>query len=271
MELHPLNTEFQWNDRKGPFRTITSEQARQFDEDGYFVMEDAFDAETVERLLEEIDPLEEELESYVAGLEGGKSSIARAGEITFTVHIVTKSNAVKRFTQSPIFQGLTHDLIGPNVRLYWDQSVYKKPGMKAPFPWHQDNGYSFVDPQQYLTCWIALNDATIENGCPWVLPRLHRRGTYRHEMTEYGFVCTDDTDAAIPAPVKAGGMVVFSSLTPHATGPNTTQGTRKAYIVQFAPDGARILARGTGETVNQLANEPDRQFPILADGRPVSA
>ena len=56
------------------------------------------------------------------------------------------------------------------MRLYWDQAVYKKPDTAAPFPWHQDNGYAYVEPQQYLTCWIALTDATEDNGCPWVVP-----------------------------------------------------------------------------------------------------
>ena len=64
-------------------------------------------------------------------------------------------------------------------------------------------------------------------------------------------------------------MVVFSSLTPHLTGPNTTGAVRKAYIVQFAPDGAAAL---TGDpaagapTGRQPADAPCRQFPILVDG-----
>ena len=53
--------------------------------------------------------------------------------------------------------------------------------------------------------------------------------------------------------------VVFSSLTPHRTGPNTTSATRKAYILQFAPDGAVIHARD-GSLVP--ANQPDRQYLI---------
>ena len=35
---------------------------------------------------------------------------------------------------------------------------------------HQDNGYAYVHPQQYLTIWLALTDATVDNGCPWVAP-----------------------------------------------------------------------------------------------------
>ena len=52
------------------------------------------------------------------------------------------------------------------MRLYWDQAVYKKPDTAASFPWHQDNGYAYVEPQQYLTCWIALTDATERERLP---------------------------------------------------------------------------------------------------------
>ena len=68
--------------------------------------------------------------------------------------------------------------------------------------------------------------------------------------------------AAIPAEARAGDIVVFSSLTPHATGPNRTRDIRKAYIVQFAPDGAEILS-GAART---RCDAPERQFPILVDG-----
>ena len=66
----------------------------------------------------------------------------------------------------------------------------------------------------------------------------------------------------------------FSSLTPHATGPNTAGGIRKAYIVQFAPDGAAVLTGDPGDgapTGRVPADTPSRQFPILVGGAPVPA
>ena len=45
----------------------------------------------------------------------------------------------------------------------------------------------------------------------------------------------------MPAPVRAGSALVFSSLTPHTTGPNLTDAVRKAYILQYAPVGAQVL------------------------------
>jgi len=169
-----------------------------------------------------------------------------------------------------LFQELTHDLIGPDVRLYWDQAVYKKPEKPRRFPWHQDNGYTFVEPQQYLTCWVALTDATEENGCPWVAPGLHRYGTLKHTYIDpLGYECFTEPPHRVAAPVGAASIVVFSSLTPHLTGPNTTGAVRKAYIVQYAPPDARMYqgdpTQGppTGEVT---ADAPERQFPVLRAG-----
>jgi ectoine hydroxylase-related dioxygenase (phytanoyl-CoA dioxygenase family) len=167
-----------------------------------------------------------------------------------------------------VFCDIAADLIGPDVRLYWDQAVYKKSEQPQPFPWHQDNGYTYLEPQNYLTCWVALTDATEANGCPWVVPGLHRMGTLRHHLTERGWRCFEEAPTAVPVPARAGSIVVFSSLTPHATGPNLTDQVRKAYIVQFAPDGARSL-RIDPHSDNRESNEQndsDRQFFVVRQG-----
>src|SRR5438445_13242753 len=46
--------------------------------------------------------------------------------------------------------------------------------------WHQDNGYVPIGPVHYATCWIALEDATIENGCIWIMPRTRRVAQGEH-------------------------------------------------------------------------------------------
>ena len=73
--------------------------------------------------------------------------------------------------------------------------------------------------------------------------------------------------------VSRSFIVVFSSLSPHLTGPNTTDAVRKAYILQYAPDGAQVFrgdpAQGPPPDPAP-ANDPRRQFPVLTDGRPVA-
>ncbi len=270
--LHELNTGFTWSDHRGPFRVVSAEQARQYDESGFFVLEDALSATEVAALAEAIDPFEAHQEEALRSMEGGRFFIARADEITFTTHLVLRSASLRTFTASALLADVCADLIGPDVRLYWDQAVYKKPQTDSPFPWHQDNGYAFVEPQQYLTCWVALTDATEENGCPWVVPGLHRRGTLAHEYSDIGFVCLRDPADAVSVAARAGSIVVFSSLTPHSTGPNHTDAVRKAYIVQFAPSGAEVIRTqpGGGVALRVPADDEWRQYEILRHGERVS-
>ncbi len=265
---HELNTGFEWQPTRGPYRRITQQQAESYNERGFFLFEDAFDADTVAEIVAEIDPFEAQAEAFLRTREDGKLFISRADEITFAPLLVSRSERLRAFCSGEVFRDLVHDLVGPDVRLYWDQSVYKKPGTRDPFPWHQDNGYTYLEPQQYLTCWVALTDTDESNGCPWVLPEIHHRGTLEHRMSDLGWVCADDPPGAVPLPVRAGSIAVFSSLTPHATGPNTSDSIRKSYIVQFAPDGAAIITRDEGGSlVETPAADAGHQFEILQGGR----
>ncbi len=265
LSTHPLNESFAWPEAKGPFRLITDTQAQSWNDNGYFLLENVISEVDLEMLQEEIDPWEEKANLYLRSLEDRKNFIARADEITFFPHIVLRSEAVKAFVASKVFADLCADLLGDEVRLYWDQAVYKKPENPQEFPWHQDNGYTFIRPQDYLTCWIPLTDATIENGCPWVVPGVHKLGTLEHWTTELGYQCVEDADVPVAVPAKAGDVVVFSSLTPHRTGPNLTQNDRKAYIVQYAHDGSKMYPREGEQGTPQ--DNPDRQFPVVQEGK----
>ncbi len=266
--LHPRNEGFAWTPAAGPYRVLDEEQAGRWDADGYFLLENAFDAELLNQLTREIDPLEERAAAFLRTRPDGKLFISEEGNITFFPHAVLRSAVARAFVAHPVFQNLASDLIGPDVRLYWDQAVYKKPEKPKEFPWHQDNGYTYVEPQQYLTCWVPLVDATVDNGCPWVVPGAHLRGTLDHWMTDAGWRCLGEPEGAVPVEAPAGSVVVFSSLTPHRTGPNTSDGIRKAYIVQFAPDGA-AMRKDDDPPISQ--DDPDRQFLILRGGEPVEA
>jgi ectoine hydroxylase-related dioxygenase (phytanoyl-CoA dioxygenase family) len=249
--------------------TVSPEQKRAFDRNGFIVVEDIVDAPTLAALTAELDELEAKVERFLDKQENSRFDIAEAGAITFTVHAVLRSEAARAFARHPALVGLCRDLLGPDVNLYWDQAVYKKPEKPRRFPWHQDTGYTFVEPQQYLTCWVALTDATVANGCPWVLPGVHRAGTLLHHWVDpIGWECIEgEPTEAVPAEVRAGGAVVFSSLTPHLTGPNTTSAVRKAYIVQYGVAGMRTIEgdwlHAAAPTGSGSCDDADRQFPVL--------
>jgi ectoine hydroxylase-related dioxygenase (phytanoyl-CoA dioxygenase family) len=146
--------------------------------------------------------------------------------------------------------------------LYWNQAVFKMPEGEQQFPWHQDDGYTPVIPSPYLTLWLALNDATVENGCVSVLPGSHKRGLVPHEKTPIGLSCHSlaDPDQGIPVPVSVGSIAVFYSLTMHKSGVNRSTGPRKAYIIQYSKAGLKSAI--TGETLTG-------KIPLARDGESV--
>lgn len=272
--LHPWNHGFTYELPDVVPSVLTDDQREQFASDGYVVVPDIIGGDELAQVTAELDDLEARTERWLRKQENGRSDIAEADAITFTVACVMRSAAARRLTLHPTLLGLCNELLGPDVNLYWDQAVYKKPEKPRPFPWHQDTGYTFTDPQHYLTCWVSLNGATIGNGCPWVLPGAFKNGTYLHRWVDpIGWQCLDEVEGAVPAEVPAGGAVVFSSLTPHQTGPNVTNEARKAYIIQYGPAGMeRILGdwqSGADPDGAESCDAPERQYPVLRGGLPV--
>ncbi len=267
---HPWNTGFAWQDHSADCTTITTEQAAQFDELGFIVLEGMFEPALIARVTEELDGFELKVDAFLRTQADERVMIAESGAITFTTHLVAHSEIARTFATHDVFVDLCADLLGPDVDMYWDQAVYKKAEKPRHFPWHQDNGYTFIEPQQYLTCWVPLVDATVDNGCPWVASGHHRQGTLEHWLTPVGFQCLDNPSDAVPVEAPAGSVVVFSSLTPHRTGPNLSDATRKAYILQYAPDHA-VALKGEPPAPPQdrlQQNDADRQFVVLRDGAP---
>jgi phytanoyl-CoA hydroxylase len=268
---HPWNAEFRWTAPSPEAPHLTPAQLDAFDRDGCFVIEDAFGPDEVAALEAELAPFAEEVREFLGLLPGGRLSVAGVDTQVVAPNLVGRSEALRRFCRHPVLLAACADLIGPDVRLYWEQVVDKQPHSAEPVLWHQDNGYTYVEPQSYLTCWIALTDATLDNGCISVVPGAHTGGTLEHRSTDIGEACWGDWDRAVDLPVRAGSVVVFSSLTPHATRRNTTDAVRKAYIVQYVPDGAVARdgdpADGPGTT--RRLDDPILNPVVLRGGRPV--
>ena len=269
---HPWNTSFEWRRPTVTPRLLSAVQIEQFHEEGWIVLENLIDAATIDRVTAELDEIEHGIDELLKALPDKRMFIAESGAITFAPHAVTRSAAAREVSRHRAIADICHDLIGPDVRLYWDRLVYKKPEKPRELPWHQDKGYTYVEPQQHLTVWLSLTDATTEPGCPWVVPRVHRLGTLGHEyVAPLGHRCFADHPDTVAAPVGAGGAVVFSSLTPHMTGPNTTGAIRKTYILQYAPDSASRLegdATAGPPEKGVPQTDPDRQYVVVAGGVP---
>lgn len=107
--------------------------------------------------------------------------------------------------------------------------------------WHQDRAVALeeADATHMVTAWIAITDATVDNGCLQVLPKSARQEMLPHcPKTQTGiadgFI---DEKQARPLPVAAGGVVLFHPLTPHASLVNKTDGFRWSFDVRYNATG----------------------------------
>ena len=148
-----------------------------------------------------------------------------------------------------------------SARLFWEQGVAKPPQARTELPWHQDSGYTPTVPEEYVTCWLALDDAVETNGCLWVQPRSHHRGRQPHHNSEsFGpfRVGYDGDDNGVAVPVTKGSVLVFSSLLLHRSGPNVTDSSRRAWIIQYC----------VADATSALSGKPlDDRLLVAQDGR----
>jgi hypothetical protein len=215
---------------------VAAEQLRQFEEVGWFLAPDVFSAA-------ECDEIVGHLEAAPFELPLGKPS---DGQLSYRPMLHLASHALRSVATDPRWAGIVLPVVGPSARLYWEQGVAKPPRARTELPWHQDNGYTPLEPEEYLTCWLALDDADESNGCLCVLPGSHRSGTMRHHgggdsPFRVGY---DGDERGVVVPVSKGGVLAFSSLLLHRSGPNTTDRARRAWIIQFCPSQARSALSG---------------------------
>jgi hypothetical protein len=206
----------------------------------------------------------------------GRSGISQKGAITFAEHLAIQSDVLRRLACHPVLAVVCADLVGENVNLHWDQAVYKDPERPRRFPWHQDNGYAFVLPQQYLTCWLPLVPATIENRCPQIVPGLQRHGTLRHYFVDplgWGVLqraSPDERCGSGRSGRRASVLVVDSA--PHRTQPDW-RGAQGLHPPD-SPVGTMVLegdsSQGPPPSSKKPCDSPELHLPVAREGLPVS-
>ncbi len=139
---------------------------------------------------------------------------------------------------------LACDLEGlDGVRVWHDQALIKAPWAN-PTSWHLDTPYWSFSHRHASSIWIALDDATLENGCMWFIP-VSQRHT-RFDNVAMGNNMGDlfklypelKKMKSVAAPLKAGGCSFHNGLTAHGANANMTPGWRRAMTCAFMPDGA---------------------------------
>ena len=142
----------------------------------------------------------------------------------------------KEFARHPAILDVVHSLIGPNLKIYVDQTLCKPPKIGSPKPPHQDSAYwTNIDPPNLVICWMALDDATEENGCMRFIPGSHKLGVVEHKHLEDFRVEDEKIDYSneVCVPLKAGGCSFHHSLAMHRTDANSSPDRRIGLTVAY--------------------------------------
>lgn len=139
---------------------------------------------------------------------------------------------------------LVADLMGEEPEFFQDMALCKPARVGSPKLWHQDDVFFPIDDLDAVVgVWIALDAATLENGCMQVLPSWHKRGPLPHRHTQDCEIdpAAMDRDESLALEFAPGGGMLFTGLTPHYTGPNTSEHARRAIQIHFIkPDTGRV-------------------------------
>jgi ectoine hydroxylase-related dioxygenase (phytanoyl-CoA dioxygenase family) len=216
-----------------------------FHENGYYVRANALSAAEVDELRQDATLICRGEAGPVRGLLPPQIGEADADVLRkyVCIHMPHKLSPVahRYLAHSAIVDVLT-SVIGPNVKCMQSMLFIKAAG-KPGQAWHQDEDFIPTRDRSLTGAWIALDDATVENGCLWVIPGSHKPGILweMREQDDPRFDCTDEsfafpyTDAdAVPVEVSAGTVVFFNGYLLHRSLPNRAQsGYRRALVNHY--------------------------------------
>ncbi len=227
--------------------TVTPEQIASYRKDG-FVLQRAFlnPTEVAELKAAVLESIAAMGNTKIAGREERKvtNETYYDGVFTQRVNLWRINPVVKRYLLAPELGKMACDLEDvPGFRVWHDQTLIKE-AFANPTGWHTDNPkWSFFSPHA-VSIWIALEDATLENGCMWFIPGTHKMGGYENAKIDANmsglFKIYPEMGQIDPvaAPMRAGDCSFHNGLTAHGAGANMTRGRRIAMTCIYMPVGS---------------------------------
>ncbi|MCC6416387.1 MAG: phytanoyl-CoA dioxygenase family protein [Opitutaceae bacterium] len=193
------------------------------------------------------------------------------------VNLWARHQNVRPHVLSKRFGNIAAKLMGTRARIWHDQALFKEPHTGAKTPWHQDTPYWPHEPKRLqTTIWIALRDATIQNGCMSFLPGTHQLldiepVNLANPQDLYDVAPQTRGLKPVTIELKAGSCTFHNGMTFHYAGPNRSDGMREAFAIIYMPDGTTY--NGVGHVVTDQVKDTLKVggaldtslFPIVSD------
>jgi phytanoyl-CoA hydroxylase len=250
-----------------------------FTEHGFVVLEAGLSDAEVDALTVEAAQIcrghRGEIPGIAPVLEGADLTDADIIRQYLCIHFPHKASALMHDTLAhPSIVNVLTQTIGANVKAMQSMLFIKASG-KPGQAWHQDEFYIPTRDRSLLGAWIALDDATVENGCLWVIPGSHRHGVLwpQHQQRDSRFDCAGEAvffpysdDDAVPVEVKRGSIVFFNGYLLHRSLPNyAPTGFRRSLVNHYM--SAESLLPWFGKNVDAAMSAADYRDIVIVAGR----
>lgn len=151
-------------------------------------------------------------------------------------HALHEKDAVfKSFSTSEKTLGLLRSLGYKKPVVIQSMYIFKQPGIGGEVVPHQDNSFLYTDPPTCTGLWLALEDATLTNGCLWAIPGSHKGGLLRRFIRDESGIHFDkpvpsyEEKDFVPIEVKSGSLVLLHGDVIHRSSENNSPTSRHAY------------------------------------------
>ncbi len=230
-------------------KRLSDAQVRSFVDDGYLVLPDLINADELAELKADTSQI---ARGYYpsAALKSLPADLSDA-EVLKNILCIhqphTISPVMTKYVSHPEICGALSQITAAHLP-FWDGSVkcmqsmlFVKPPLFQGQAWHQDEIYIPTRDRSLVGAWIAIDDATVENGCLYVIPKSHRNGylypqrahnnpdEFDFAPESYGF----DESAEIPVEVAAGSVVFFNGYLLHRSRRNRSSGYRRVLVNHY--------------------------------------
>ena len=236
---------------------LAQQKVNEFKSQGYLIFEDFVSSEVLSELKESLNSIFDEIDNDSSRLKQSYDN-KHYGDISKEGRKFLKNQsryypAIQRYLKSKPIKEIVTKLLDGDAFIFNEQFVIKEPNTPSSFNWHQDSGYVNFDHKPYLTTWLALDDTHPLNGPLSIIPTNIETTSevFTHQWSDKSkdlFIEVDESKAK-ELYVAEGTLVVFSSLTPHASGANQSSRTRTAYLAQYSSEP--IIDPSTGLIRNQ--------------------
>lgn len=238
---------------------LTSEEIEHYQQNGYLYYDQLLGEDEIDALVDRVRHL---ADHPVEGVGMQVEPRVARGEVTVESKFDALRKVDKLVEHDDLFGQLARhpkilpriqDILGPDIRMFRDAILMKPARHGSAKPYHQDSAYWDIQPMDLCSIWMALDEATIENGCMGVIPGSHKMGLVEHKQLEDFQIEDDKIDRSkeVHVPLKKGGILFFHSLLFHGTSPNNSDRPRKAMVVSYM----RANSTYTGDP-NTMPNYP---------------